>query len=99
MNRRTAIADKAQWSERLKRSLPRIEATMKRSPGFVSVEYLWAQSNDGSMAEISLWGSRAEYEGYLASGGAATAATFLDAALPTAPYPNGNWVRDTYEAV
>ncbi len=99
MTRRTAVADKAQWQERLKRALPRVTAAMGRYAGFSGVEYLWAASNDGAMAEVTRWSSRANYEAYLKGGGAATAATTLDAFLPTAAYPNGNWLRQSYEQV
>jgi len=32
-----------------------------------------------------------------ACGAAAMAATWLDAFFPTAPFPNGTWVRETVE--
>jgi heme-degrading monooxygenase HmoA len=97
MTRRTAIKDRAQWEESLRRALPRLEALMRRAAGFESVHYLFGVEGDGSMAEVTRWRSRAEYDAYLRNGLAATAATILDAALPTAPYPDGNWARQSFE--
>ncbi len=99
MSRRTAITDGAQWRERLHRGLARIRGPLEKYPGFQGVDYFWGAANDGQMLEVSRWSSRTEFEACLEGGGYATAATFLDAMLPTAPYPNGNWVRQDWEQV
>ncbi len=99
MTRRTAITDKNQWRQRLQAGLPRIKAVFDKHGGFDGVEYFWGAANDGSMAEVTRWRSRADFEAALKDGALATAATYLDAFVPTAAYPNGNWVRQDFEQV
>jgi hypothetical protein len=50
------------------------------------------------MVETTTWRTETDCRAFLRGGTAAMAATWLDAFLPTAPYPNGNWVRTTAEA-
>jgi hypothetical protein len=47
----------------------------------------------GAMVEVTAWESEDDVRRYLREGGAAMAATILDAFFPTAPYPDGTWVR------
>jgi hypothetical protein len=49
------------------------------------------------MVEITAWRTMDDCRAFLRNGAAAMAATWLDAFLPTAPYPNGTWQRETAE--
>jgi len=88
LRRRTTVTKPEDWSAREERLLARLRPHLERQPGFVSHE-LRREDDAGSMA--------ADCRAYLRNGAAAMAATMLDAAFPTAPYPNGNWVRETVE--
>ena len=52
----------------------------------------------GRIAQVTVWQSEADCRRYIREGAAATVATIEDAAVPTAPYPNGNWVRHNFVA-
>jgi len=49
--------------------------------------------------EITRWQTAADCRRYSRGGAAATAAAFSDALFPTAAYPNGAWVRRTFEVI
>lgn len=70
---------------------------LQRQPGFVSYE-LRADGNKGGMVETTQWSTETDCRDFLRGGAAATAATWLDGFFPTAPYPNGTWVREVAEA-
>ena len=55
------------------------------------------EGDDGGMVQVTQWQSMDDCRAYLRNGGAAMAATILDGFFPTAPFPNGNWVRETVE--
>jgi hypothetical protein len=49
------------------------------------------------MVETTSWQTAGDCRAYLRNGAAAMAATWLDAFFPTAPFPDGNWLRETVE--
>ncbi len=95
LRRKTAIADPDEWDRRAARLLERLRPFLERQPGFLGVEL--SRHDDGSMTEETRWQSMGDCQQYVRDGGAATAATISDALLPTAPYPNGAWARETRE--
>lgn len=95
LRRNTAIADAEEWDTRAQRLLERLRPHLERQPGFVDVEL--ARGERGALTEKTRWQSMDDCRRYVRGGAAATAATIADAILPTAPYPNGNWVRETLE--
>lgn len=96
--RHTRITDRAVWEASLGTVLPKLRDIMQSHAGFVSVQYLWGADEPGKFAQVTTWNSEDECRKYIRGGGAATVATIEDAAVPTAAYPNGNWVRHTYSA-
>ena len=96
--RSTRLTDRAVWEASLGRVLPKIRDVLAAQPGFVSVQYFWGTDGPGRIAQITVWQSEDECRKYIREGAAATVATIEDAAVPTAGYPNGNWVRHTYSA-
>ena len=97
LTRKTRIADRSQWQSALEAVLPKLEAVLAGEAGFVSVEYLWSTDEDGAFAQITTWQSSDDCLSYVRGGGAATVATLEDAAIPTAAYPDGAWVRRSFE--
>jgi len=97
LRRMTTVRDAEEFEKRRAAMLPRLMPVLERQPGFVSHE-MRREGDDGSMVEVTQWRSQDDCRAYLRNGGAAMAATILDAFFPTAPYPNGNWVRETVEA-
>ena len=97
LRRRTSITDREQWRSRVEALLPRLRPVLERQPGFLSVQHLWAADGIGDMVEVTIWESAGACRDYVRGGGAALAATISDAVLPTADYPHGAWVRETYE--
>ncbi len=95
--RKTVIREPDQWRTRLEAALPRIEQVLRAQPGFLSAQYLRDEDDGGKMAFVSHWTDAAAVRSFLRGGGAATAATWEEDALPTAPYPQGTWWRGTYE--
>ena len=69
---------------------------LEQQPGFVSHD-LSAGETAGSMVEVTRWAAEADCRTYLRGGAAAMAATWSDGFFPTAPYPNGTWLRETVE--
>lgn len=96
--RHTRITDRTVWEASLGTVLPRIHEIIGSHSGFVSIQYLWGTENSGQFAQITTWQSEDECRKYIREGGAATVATIEDAAVPTAAYPNGNWVRHNFSA-
>ncbi len=77
--------------------MPGILETLKAESGFRDVQYLWGAEGDGLMAQITRWATMDDCRRYVREGGAATVALQEDRALPTAPHPDGAWVRRTFE--
>jgi len=97
LTRKTRITDRGQWRAALEGVLPKLTSLLEAEPGFVSVEYLWSTDEPGRFAQVTTWQSADDCQRYVRGGGAATVATFEDAAIPTAPHPDGAWVRRTFE--
>ena len=95
LRRKTAIADPEQWDQRASRLLERLKPFLERQPGFAGVDL--QRGDAGQLTEETRWQSSADCQRYVRGGAAATAATISDALLPTAPYPNGAWLRETRE--
>lgn len=96
--RKTRITDRGEWEKRLRDVLPRIRETIEAEEGFVSLQYAWGEEGDGAMMQTTVWKTLDDCRRYVREGCAATVATIEDAALPTAPHPDGAWVRKTFEA-
>lgn len=94
---RSTGAPPAEWKQRTEVLLPRLLALLRRQPGFVSLEMLRAA--DGRLVEITRWETAEDCRRYVRGGAAATAAALSDAVFPTAAYPNGAWVRRTFEVI
>jgi hypothetical protein len=99
LTRKTRIKDREVWRGALETVAGRIGDVLKAESGFVSVEYLWDVDENGAFAQITKWDSPQACTDYIRDGGAATVATIEEAAIPTAPYPDGAWVRRNFEAV
>jgi heme-degrading monooxygenase HmoA len=95
LRRKTAIADTGEWQQRADRLLERLRPLLERQPGFLGIEI--SRDQDGRLAELTRWASQDDCQHYIRGGGAATAATIADAILPTAPYPDGGWERESYD--
>lgn len=96
LRRKTMVANPEEWEKRVSALSPRLDALLARQPGFVSHD-LRREGDGGGMIEETAFKTADDCRAYLRQGGAAMAATMLDAFFPTAPYPNGNWVRETVE--
>ncbi|MCH7578449.1 MAG: hypothetical protein IH822_11805 [Chloroflexi bacterium] len=99
VTRKTSVAERAQWQSRLEGVLSKITDALKAEAGFAGVDYLWGAEDDGVMAQITRWETLDHCLRYVREGGAATVAMLEDRAVPTAPYPDGAWVRRTFEVV
>lgn len=97
--RKTRIDDRGEWESRLAGVLPRIKEALETEDGFVSVQYAWGAQDDGEMMQTTTWKTHEDCRRYVREGTAATVATIEDASLPTAPHPDGAWVRKTFEIV
>jgi hypothetical protein len=95
LTRKTAIAEPEEWDRRAARLVERVQPFLERQPGFVSIEI--RRSEGGELTEETRWQTLADCQHYVREGGAATVATMSDALLPTAPYPNGAWLRENRE--
>lgn len=98
LTRNTRLSDRAVWEASLGTVLPKIREILESHDGFVSVQYLWGADEPGRIAQVTTWQSEDACRKYIREGGAATVATIEDAAVPTAGYPNGNWVRQNFAA-
>ena len=99
LTRHTRLTERAVWEAALWTVLPKIREVLEAAPGFVSMEYMWGTDEPGHVAQITTWQSEDDCRRYVRGGGAAMAATIEDAAAPTAAYPNGGWVRQTFSVV
>jgi hypothetical protein len=99
LTRKTSVTDSDQWRSRLEGALPAITEVLKGERGFAGVEHLWGAEDDGLMGQITRWQTLDDCRRYVREGGAATVAMLEDRALPTASYPDGAWVRRTFEVV
>jgi hypothetical protein len=97
LRRMTTVRDADEWQKREQALLGRLLPYLQRQPGFVSHE-VRREDEAGGMTEVTRWQTMDDCRAYLRNGAAAMAATWLDAFFPTAPYPNGNWVRETTES-
>ena len=97
LTRKTRITDRSQWQSAIEAVLPKLKAVLDAEAGFVSVEYLWSTEEPGAFAQITTWQSLDDCQNYVRGGGAATVATLEDAAIPTAAFPDGVWVRRNFE--
>jgi len=95
LTRKTAIADPEEWDRRAGRFLERVRPLLERQLGFVDIDLRRGEA--GALTEETRWQSMEDCQRYVREGTAATVATIADALLPTAPYPNGAWLRETYE--
>ena len=95
LTRKTAIVDAAEWDKRAARMLERVRPFLERQPGFAGIDL--RRGERGELTEETRWHSPDDCRRYVRGGAAATVATMADALLPTAPYPNGAWLRETVE--
>ena len=96
LTRTSVVTDAGEFEKRRAALLARLFPYLQRQPGFVAHE-LRADGDTGGMIETTNWRTEADCRAFLREGAAAMAATWLDAFFPTAPYPNGNWLRTTAE--
>jgi heme-degrading monooxygenase HmoA len=94
LTRKTAIADATEWDKRAARVLERVRPFLERQPGFAGID---VRREGGALIEETRWRSMDDCRRYVREGAAATVATMADAILPTAPYPNGAWLRETVD--
>jgi heme-degrading monooxygenase HmoA len=94
LRRTTTITKQEDWDKRVTGLLARLEPYLQKQPGFVSHE-LARDGDGGGMMQKTTWQTADDCTRYIREGAAAMAATWIDGFLPTAPYPNGNWVRET----
>ncbi len=92
LRRKTVVRDPAEFEKRAQALDARLLPYLMKQPGFVSRE-MRLEGGAGEMVETTTWASEDDCRRYLRGGAAAMAATWLDAFLPTAPYPDGTWVR------
>jgi hypothetical protein len=92
LRRKTTVADPAEFAKRAAALESRLVPYLQRQPGFVGRE-MRLEGSGGDMVETTTWATEDDCRRYLRGGAAAMAATWLDAFLPTAPYPDGTWVR------
>jgi len=95
LRRKTAIADAEEWDKRAARLLERVGPLLERQAGFAGIEL--RRGDRGELTEETRWQSMDDCRRYVREGGAASVATIADALLPTAPYPNGTWLREQRE--
>ncbi len=93
--RKTAISDADEWSKRAERYLQRVRPLLEQQLGFEGIDL---ERADNGLIETTRWQSMEDCRRYVREGAAAMVATLADAALPTAPYPNGTWRRETTDA-
>jgi heme-degrading monooxygenase HmoA len=96
LTRNTRLTDQAVWQAALGTVLSKINDILSSQPGFVSVQYAWNIDDPGRFSQITTWDNEDACRHYVREGAAANVATIEEAAIPTAPYPNGRWVRETF---
>jgi heme-degrading monooxygenase HmoA len=97
LRRKTTVTQADDWAKRQPALEAKLLPYLQRQPGFVSHE-MRREDDAGQMTQVTVWQSMEDCRNYLRNGGAAMAATWLDAFFPTAPYPDGNWVRENAES-
>jgi hypothetical protein len=97
LTRKTRVTDREQWQALLEGVLPKLTSVLQEEQGFAGVEYLWSLDEPGRFAQVTTWQSADDCRNYVRGGGAATVATMEDAVIPTAPHPDGAWVRANFE--
>lgn len=96
LRRKTIVTDAGEFAKRQDALAARLTPLLERQPGFAGYE-MHRDGDDGRMTQVTRWATADDCRAYLRNGGAAMAATILDAFFPTAPFPDGNWVRETVE--
>ena len=96
LTRTTVVTQAEEFEKRRGALLARLLPYLERQTGFVSHE-LRRDGDAGVIIETTSWRTEADCRVFLRGGSAAMAATWLDGFFPTAPYPNGNWIRTTAE--
>jgi hypothetical protein len=92
------VTDAAEFEKRRGALDGRLAPYLRQQPGFVSHELRHDQATTpGAMIHTTAWRTDADVRTYLRGGAAAMVATWLDGYFPTAPFPNGNWVRENIE--
>ena len=94
LRRITTITKAEDWEKRTSGLLARLEPYLRKQAGFVS-QALVREGEGGAMTQTTVWATDEDCARYIRGGAAAMAATWIDGFLPTAPYPNGSWVRET----
>jgi hypothetical protein len=87
-----------EWESRAETVRERLIPVLRKQPGFLGWD-LFRTPDGSAMTEVTRWDSLEHCRRYVRDGGAALAATIMDAIIPTAPYPDGTWNRATYETV
>jgi heme-degrading monooxygenase HmoA len=96
LRRKTTVTDPAEFEKRQAALDQRLLGLLQKQPGFVSYE-MRRDGDGGGMMQVTTWQSEADCRAYLRNGAAAMAATILDVFFPTAPFPDGTWVRENVE--
>jgi heme-degrading monooxygenase HmoA len=96
LRRKTTVTDAAEFEKRQQALASRVVPLLQKQPGFVSYD-MRREGDGGAMVETTVWESAGDCRAYLRDGAAAMAATMLDAFFPTAPFPDGTWVRENLE--
>lgn len=96
LRRISTVTDPAECEKRRQALAARLLPHLQRQPGFIAHELRFA-GDGGAQVEVTSWRTAEDCRSYLRNGAAAMAATWLDAFFPTAPFPNGNWTRETIE--
>ncbi len=96
LRRISTVTDPAEFEKRRTALAERLLPHLQRQPGFVAHE-LRLDGERGGQIEVTSWRTAEDCRSYLRNGPAAMAATWLDAFFPTAPFPNGNWNRETID--
>lgn len=96
LRRKTIVTDAGEFAKRKDALAARLKPLLERQPGFAGYE-MHRDGDIGGMTQVTRWATADDCRAYLRNGGAAMAATILDAFFPTAPFPNGNWVRENVE--
>lgn len=97
LRRTTTVVDAEEFEKRKAGLTARLLPYLQKQAGFVSHD-LVRDGDRGGMIETTTWQSEDDCRAFLRGGAAAMAATWLDGFFPTAPYPDGNWVRTTEAA-
>ncbi len=97
LSRNTTVSAADEFEKRQTALIERLLPLLQRQPGFVSHE-MRREGDGGGMVQVTAWQTADDCSTYLRNGAAAMAATMLDAFFPTAPFPNGTWVRQNADA-